>query len=263
MPVTVREIEDTLFALAPRERAMEWDNVGLLVGDPAAEVDRVLVSLDITEAVADEAIRLGAGLIVAHHPVMNCKWLPVQTVRSDTPQGHLLMKLLGGGISAICMHTNLDVAKGGVNDALARTLELIDPGPLSEDGIGRVGSLPEPMPLARFVAFVASALHCRGLRYADAGRMVSRVAVGGGACGDYMEQALILGCDTFVTADLGYHKFLDARPKGINLIDAGHFPTEDVVCPVFIDTIKERFPALTVTKSASHREVIQYYVKGE
>ena len=116
---TVREIEQALFRLAPKEGAMDWDNVGQLLGDPEAEVRRVLVALDITEAVADEAIAENCQLIVSHHPVMNCKWLPVQTVRQDTPQGHLLLKILRSGLSAICMHTNLDVAPGGVNDALA------------------------------------------------------------------------------------------------------------------------------------------------
>ena len=116
---TVREIEQALFRLAPKEGAMDWDNVGQLLGDPEAEVRRVLVALDITEAVADEAIAEDCQLIVSHHPVMNCKWLPVQTVRQDTPQGHLLLKILRSGLSAICMHTNLDVAPGGVNDALA------------------------------------------------------------------------------------------------------------------------------------------------
>ena len=100
---TVREIEAALFQLAPREGAMDWDNVGQLLGDPEREVSRVLVALDITEDVADEAIEKSCELIAAHHPLMNCKWLPVQTVRSDTPQGHLLMKLLGKGVSAICI----------------------------------------------------------------------------------------------------------------------------------------------------------------
>lgn len=84
---TVREIEQYLFRLAPKEGAMSWDNVGLLLGDPEATVCRALVALDITEAVADEAAAIGAELIVAHHPLMNCHWLPVQTVRADTPQG--------------------------------------------------------------------------------------------------------------------------------------------------------------------------------
>ena len=121
---TVREIEQALFRLAPKEGAMDWDNVGQLLGDPEAEVRRVLVALDITEAVADEAIAENCQLIVSHHPVMNCKWLPVQTVRQDTPQGHLLLKILRSGLSAICMHTNLDVAPGGVNDALAAARDL-------------------------------------------------------------------------------------------------------------------------------------------
>lgn len=260
---TVREIEQALFALAPKETAMSWDNVGQLLGDPEMEVSRVLVALDITEAVADEAIASGCQLIVAHHPVMNCKWLPVQTVRSDTPQGHLLLKLLRNGVSAVCMHTNLDLAEGGVNDCLAETLKLVDPGPLGdEDGLCRMGTLAAPMPLADFARFVCKALNCNGVRYADAGKIVHRVAVGGGACGDYEEVAVAAGCDTFVTSDLTYHAFLDAAGKGINLIDAGHFPTEDPVCQRVVAYLNERFPELSVTKSVAHKEVIQYYVDG-
>ena len=259
---TVREIEQQLFHLAPKEGAMDWDNVGQLLGDPEQSVEKVLISLDITEGVADEAIAKSCQLIVAHHPVMNCKWLPVQTVRTDTPQGHLLIKLLTHGISAICMHTNLDVAEGGVNDRLAQVLKLVDPGPM-ENGLVRVGTLPEPMPLAAFARFTAKALGCNGIRYSDAGKMVSRVAVGGGACGDFEEDVIRAGCDTFVTADLSYHQFLDAPGKGINLIDAGHFPTEDPVCEVLIKNLTEQFPKLAVFKSASHREVIQYYVEGD
>ena len=136
---TVREIEQALFRLAPKEGAMDWDNVGQLLGDPEAEVRRVLVALDITEAVADEAIAESCQLIVSHHPVMNCKWLPVQTVRQDTPQGHLLLKILRSDLSAICMHTNLDVAPGGVNDALGRRAGA--GGPWAAGGPG--GAVPD------------------------------------------------------------------------------------------------------------------------
>ena len=261
---TVRDIEQALFALAPKELAMSWDNVGQLLGDPDGEVSRVLVALDITEDVADEALASGCQLIVAHHPVMNCKWLPVQTVRSDTPQGHLLLKLLRNGVSAVCMHTNLDIAEGGVNDRLAQVLELIDPGPLGDpEALCRMGTLAAPMALEDFARFVQKALHANGVRFADAGKMVSRVAVGGGACGDYEDLAIAAGCDTFVTSDLTYHTFLDAEGKGINLIDAGHFPTEDPVCAKLISYLTARFPELAITKSDSHREVIQYYVEGE
>ena len=260
---TVREIQQALFELAPGEAAMEWDNVGHLLGDPDQAVERVLVHLDITEGVADEAIASGCQLVVAHHPVMNCRWTPVQNIRDDTFQGHLFLKLLRNNVSAICMHTNLDIAWGGVNDALAQRLELVDPGPLCENGLGRVGEYPESVALADYVRFVCQALGCNGLRYADAGKPVRRVAVGGGACGEFEEDAIRAGCDTFVTADLSYHQFLDAAGKGINLIDAGHFPTEDPVCEKVITYLTDRFPELAVSKSASHKEVIQYYVEGE
>ncbi|WP_293009105.1 MULTISPECIES: Nif3-like dinuclear metal center hexameric protein [unclassified Oscillibacter] len=261
---TALEIEKSLFELAPKAGAMDWDNVGLLVGDPAAEITRALAALDVTEAVADEAIAKGCQLIVSHHPVMNCRWLPVQTLREDTPQGRLLRKLVRANMCVICMHTNLDVAEGGVNDVLAYTLRLEDPGPLpGTDGLARMGRLPAPMALRDFAGFVSQALDCNGVRYADAGKSVLCVAVGGGACGEYADAAAAAGCDTFVTSDLGYHAFLDAAGKGINLLDAGHFPTEDPVCHALIDWLQGKFPGLSIEKSASHREVIQFYIKGE
>lgn len=260
---TVRDIERTLFAWAPKEIAMNWDNVGQLLGDPCKEVSRILVALDITENVVEEAISKGCELIVAHHPVMNCKWTPVQSIRYDTPQGHLLLNVLLHSMNAICMHTNLDLAVGGVNDTLAQRLELIDPGPFDEDGLCRAGFLKQPMQLAEFAAFVNEKLGCNGLRYADAGKTVSKVAVGGGACSEYQDAAIAAGCDTFVTSDIKYHQFLDAKGNGINLIDAGHFPTEDPVCEQLITYLSEQFPELSVTKSETHKEVIQYYVKGE
>lgn len=261
--LTVREIEQCLYEMAPKAGAMEWDNVGQLLGDPRGEVSQVLVALDITEDVADEAIARGCELIVSHHPVMNCKWLPVQTVRADTPQGHLLMKLLTNGVAAICMHTNLDVAKGGVNDCLAETLKLIDPGPLGDtEGLCRMGTLESPMPLQEFASFACKVLGSNGVRFAGAGKPVYRVAVGGGACGDYQQAAIDAGCDTFVTADLSYHDFLDGKGRDLNLIDAGHFPTEDPVCVKLVSYLTDQFPGLVVSKAASHREVIQY-IKGE
>ena len=163
---------------------------------------------------------------------------------------------------SICMHTNLDAAEGGVNDCLAEALELIDPGPLvwGEERLCRVGTAKEPMTLEQFAAFVCRKLNANGVRYAGKGGIVHRVAVGGGSCGDSQDAAIAVGCDTFVTSDLGYHEFLDAAGKGINLIDAGHFPTEDTVCPKLVSYLTAQFPELSVAKSASHREVIQYYI---
>lgn len=255
---TAAEIEQFLFAWAPREGAMDWDNVGLLVGDPDQEIRRVLVALDITEAVADEAIAHDCQMIVSHHPVMNCRWLPVQSLREDRQQGRLLRKLVRNDICAVCMHTNLDVAEGGVNDVLAETLQLIDPGPLpGSDGVCRQGRLAQPMTLKEFAVFVRDRLGCHDLRFADGGKPVCRVAVGGGACGEYADAALAAGCDTMVTSDLKYHDLLDHAGQGINLIDAGHFPTEDPICGHIISRLENAFPNLELRKSEVHREVIE------
>lgn len=257
---TVRDIEQYLYAWAPRELAESWDNVGLLVGDPEAEVHRVLVALDVTPQVAEEALERGCQLIVAHHPVMNCAWHPVQTVRADDRQGRTLTALLRGGVAAICMHTNLDAAEGGVNDVLAQKLGLEELMPLTEEKIGRIGTLKCEMPLVEFTRFVIESLGCNGLRYTDCGKPVHRVAVGGGACGDYIPQAIAAGCDTFVTSDLRYHDFLDTTE--LHLIDAGHFPTEDVICEPLVTYLQRAFPTAIVMKTAAHDcETIQYCIK--
>lgn len=261
---TVKEIETFLFSKAPRELAMEWDNVGLLVGFPSREVKKILVALDITKEVVGEAVETGANLIVAHHPVMNCAWDKVQTVRDDTVQGNILVSLLDHGVSGICMHTNLDAVAGGVNDALAQRLGLTNVEQLHPDGtdpegrpygIGRVGKVEGFADVRDFSAFIRRELNANGLRFEDAGAPVHKVAVGGGACGGMLSDAAAKGCDTFVTADVKYDVFLTARAMGINLIDAGHFSTEDVVCPVLVEWLKNAFPEMTVVKSARHKEV--------
>lgn len=253
----VREIESALYELAPRALAADWDNVGLLVGRPDREVRKILVSLDITESAADEAARMGADLIVSHHPVI---FHPAKSVTGRDPAGRLLLRLIEAGLSAVCMHTNLDAARGGVNDALAAALGLEAAAPASENGVERVGTLPEALPLPEFLAKVKAALSPNGMRYVDGGGPVRKIAVGGGACGDFLWEAAAMGCDAFVTADLKYNHFLDAQALGLTVIDAGHFPTEDVVCPVLVQYLMERFPQLTIKKSTSHREAIQYYV---
>lgn len=234
---------------------MEWDNVGLLVGRPDRAVTRILVALDVNLRVAEEAIERGANLIVSHHPVMNCAWHPVQTVRDDDPQGRLLLGLIESGVGVICMHTNLDAAEGGVNDALAarlglRGVEKLEGG----DGILRVGNTVEQT-CGTFAAAVKKALNAGSVRFTDSGRPVRRVAVGGGACGGYFRAAAQAGCDALVTSDVKYDQFLDAKALGLMLLDAGHFPTENVVCPVLAGYLRKRFPGVEVLESQRHREV--------
>ncbi len=255
---SVHDIEQALYELAPRELAAEWDNVGLLAGRRDREVHKVLVSLDVTAAVVEEARQWGAELIAAHHPVI---FHPVKRVTDQDPAGEILLRLAEHGIAAVCMHTNLDAAQGGVNDALAAALQLEEAAPLEGGGgIARTGRLPRPVSVPDFLFAVQEALGAGGLRCTDGAKPISRVAVGGGACGEFLWAAAAAGCDAFVTADVKYNQFLDAAALGLTLVDAGHFPTEDVVCPVLARYLSGRFPELTVRKSASHREVIQYYM---
>ena len=262
----VKDIFHYLDSIAPFATQLDFDNAGFLVGRGDRQVHRLLVSLDITEEVAREAVERGAELVVSHHPVI---FHPAKSVTDADPVGRTLLALIEGGVAAICAHTNLDASVGGVNDALAQRLGLTDLSVLEPSGvdgegrpigIGRVGTLAggEAPGLTVFAAQVKEALGANGVRYVDAGKPVRRVAVGGGACGDMLELARAQSCDTFVTSDVKYNQFLDARDLGVNLIDAGHYPTENVVCPVLVQKLREAFPEVEVLPTDRHKEVFSY-----
>ena len=248
---------------APFEIQMDFDNAGFLVGHAEHAIDRILIALDITESVIEEAISLGAQLIVSHHPVI---WGGAKSITDQTPTGRKLLLLAEHGIAAICAHTNLDAAEGGVNDVLAQKLGLTNICQLHQDGIdkqgrpygiGRVGTVSS-RPLYDFALSVKEILGSNGIRLVDGGKPVRVVAVGGGSCGNMLKDAIAKGCDTFVTADVKYDSFWDAKALGINLIDAGHFPTENVICPVLQQWLMEAFPDVDVVVSKIHREVFSY-----
>ena len=258
----VRDIYRFLDRIAPFHTQEDFDNAGFLVGRGDREVKKVLVALDVTLEVAEEAREMGAELIVAHHPVI---FQPVKSVTDETVTGRVLLELTENKIAAICAHTNLDAAHGGVNGCLARALELSEIGQLHQAGvdekgrpygIGRTGTAHcSGLSAAQYAAFVKERLGSACVRFADGGKPVEKVAVGGGACGSMLEDALAQGCDTFVTADLKYNQFLDARALGLNLLDAGHFPTENVVCAPLARRLAKEFPQTEVTVSRVHREV--------
>lgn len=261
--VSVNEVYQLIQRRAPFELQMDFDNAGFLVGRSERMVNRVLIALDITETVIEEAICYGAQLIVAHHPVI---WGGAKTVTDQTPTGRKLLLMAEHGIAAICAHTNLDAIEDGVNDALAHKLGLADIGQLHQDGvddqgrpygIGRIGTVPSQS-LFDFALTVKQLLDANGVRLVDGGKPVHTVAVGGGSCGSMLQDAIAQGCDTFVTSDVKYDVFLDAKALGINLIDAGHYPTENVVCSVLQRWLQEAFPDVDVLISKNHKEVFSY-----
>ena len=252
---TVSDVFALLNEKAPVAGKMEFDNVGLLVGHGDKPVTRILTALDITAEVIDEAADMDAELIVSHHPL----FFELKTVTDSTMEGHLALSLAEKGVAAICMHTNLDAAQGGVNDALMAALggrveAILEP----DTGIGRVGELPRAVLFSEFLSFVKKTLASNGLRYHDAGKPVKRLAVCGGSGGGDIGLAAAAGCDTYVTADVKYHQFLEAKHLGLNLIDADHFCTENVVVPVLHQWLTGAFPEIDVRVSAVHKQTVQF-----
>ena len=312
----VKDINEYLSLIAPLNYKMDFDNVGFLVGRAGAEVSHILISLDITSDVITEALDIGAQLIVSHHPL----FFSLKTVTDQDIIGRKIVRMLSDGLSAICMHTNLDAARGGVNDALAAAagithepdaayesgsqedqiitgqaalfdvngadpLDVSQAYPLAagqvnqfsfgqaellnEDGFlpygepfsyGRVGYLKSPCPFSEYLASLKKALGTNGLRYHDAGRDVYKVAVEGGSGGDALAHAIEKGCDTFITADIKYDVFLEAKEAGINLIDGDHYCTENLVTSVLAEKLRGAFPSVRVTISSKHKQTVQFYV---
>lgn len=260
----VSEIKSFFNEVAPFYMKLDFDNIGHLVGFSQAEVTRAVVALDITDAVIEEAVSVGAQLIVSHHPLI---WEPLKRVADDDSKGAKIIKMIQNGISAICLHTNMDTAEGGVNDALMAALGAKVDGLLSPHGtdpegkaygIARYGSLPEAKVLEDYLEQIKSSLNANGLRYISGGKPVHKIACCGGAGAGDMQRALELGCDTYVTADLKYDHFLWAKEAGLNLIDADHYCTENVVVPVMREKLAARFPEIEVTIARTHTQPIQF-----
>ena len=260
---TVNDIYAFIRTLAPEYMAEQWDRVGLNCGRGDQEVHHILVALDPFPHVCREAIDKGADLLVTHHALI---WEP-GFVNDCTVTGRSLLDLIEHHIAHINAHTNLDCAPGGVNDLLAAKLGLTDIQviePRGTDDTGRPWGLlrqgtTESQSLEQFLSQVKNALGCQGLRYVDCGKAVNRVAVGGGACAGEMLQAVRAGCDTFVTADAKYNQFWDAKHLGLQLIDAGHFHTENPVCEYLAQKLQEAFPAVKVTPSAHLTDCAKFF----
>lgn len=261
---TVNDILQFLNTLAPPAMQESWDNVGLLCGSAERQVTKIFVALDPFESVCREAEANGADLLVTHHPLI---FRPVNAVTDGSGVGRSILFLASHGISAINAHTNLDCAPGGVNDTLAQTLGLQDIQVVSPSGVDpegrpwgllRMGTVEE-MPLTDFLAHVKKTLGCQCLKYADGGKKVAKVAVGGGSCGGEFMDAAKAGCDTFITADVKYNQFWEAKEAGLNLIDAGHFHTENPVCAVLAKKLQAAFPEIPVVLSQNHTDCANFY----
>lgn len=250
----VCDIYENLCELAPVETQMSFDNAGFLLGHSEEEVKNVLLALDITDAVIDEAMETGAELIVSHHPLI----FGALKSLTDIGPGRKALRMAENHIAAICMHTNLDIAQGGVNDVLIKLLGAEALEALDEENCGRIGELSKPVALEEFLEKSKYCLNAKGIRYYNAGKPVKRFAVMGGSGADDIATAYSKGCDTYLTADIKYHQFQTAQELGINLIDADHFSTENPIIPVLAARLASAFPDVSFHVSQKHEALIDF-----
>ncbi len=230
----VFEIASIIEKAFPLCDAEEWDNVGLLLGRQNKEVKKVLLTLDVTPFVAEEAIKNGADMIVSHHPIL---FSPANRVTDETAEGAMLLKLIKNDISVYAAHTNLDKGIGGINDYLAKVFELKDvetviKGDREGVGLGRIGLLPESMSVRELALYVKEKLSTPVRLSGDSDKIVKKIAVASGASDDIVPTASEMGADAVITGDCKYHRNQAFLELGVAVIDAGHYPTE--ICSIDI-----------------------------
>ena len=249
---TVKDILDWFEAFAPVGSAMDFDNCGLLAGDMNAEVTNVLAALDVTPEVVYEAERLGCELIISHHPVI---FSPLKRLSSGSAPYLLAQK----GISAVCMHTNLDLSEEfGVNTCLAEAAGIVNVKKSVYGDCLFIGELKNPCTAKELAAKVKSALDCDGLRYTDVPGVLKTAAVSSGAGGSEIFAAAEAGADVLITGEIKHHEINAANSLGVCVIDAGHFKSEDIVILPLIERLKTTFPEIKFTKSKAYGDRIKY-----
>ncbi len=229
---SVKDIYDYINNIAPYDRMEEWDNSGFILGDINKEVKTVVMSLDATKKATAFAKSVNADLLLTHHPII---FGGVKKIKKDSA----IYQLINNDICCMCAHTSFDKANGGINDNLALLLELKNTRKL-ENGYVVVGELENEMSIDDFATFVSNALDVHALRYTDTDKMIKTVAVGGGACGEFIDDAM-QNADCFVTSDLKYHQMLDANEENFALINAGHFETENKAFLMLKNKLEKEF----------------------
>lgn len=243
---TVQMVAEAVSRLAPRRLAEEWDNPGLLVGEPSTEVKKILVCLDVLDESISQAIELDAQIIVAHHPLI---FHAIKNVRADLPLGKKISRLIKNGLAVFAAHTNLDIAFGGVNDILAEKIGLVDVKNFGDEefSMGRIGTLETPMTAENFACHVKKVLNADNVRLVSAGDFpIKKVGLCGGAGAEFIQKAKFFGAQAFVTGDVKYHEAQAAVENGIHVVDAGHFATEFPIVHVLADYLRGELKSFDV-----------------
>lgn len=248
---TIKNIIDFTETFAPLDSAMDFDNCGLLVGNKDKAVTRVLVSLDITEKVVEEAVETGAELIISHHPVI---FSPLKSIDENA----VVYRLIQNNIGALCLHTNLDLGQNfGVNICLAKAVGVKNFSFVQGECL-LIGELEQEVSIDTFANTVKSALNCKGLRFTKTKDTIKTVAVSSGSGGDYVGLAQRSNADVLLTGEIKHHQILEANSIGISIVDAGHFKTEDIVIEPLCQKLCEKFKDIEFIKSKVCTDNIEY-----
>ncbi len=260
---TIADIATFLETFAPRRLAADWDNVGLLAGDPQQPVTKIMTCLTITAASAAEAIRAQAELIVTHHPL---PFHALKRLTTEQTPGRLLWQLARANVAIYSPHTAFDSAAAGINQQLAAGLGLQQIQPLvpakdDADGLGsgRFGELPKPLPLRELVGRLRKFLGIAGLQVVgqdDA--QVQRIAIACGSAGSYLAAAATAGCQTLVTGETQFHTCLEAEALGMSLLLPGHYASERFACEKLADVLRGPFPQLRIWASQDEADPLRW-----
>lgn len=262
MSVKCRDIMWIMEDFAPTKLAEEWDNPGLNIGNPDADINKILIALDATEAVIDEAIQKGVDLILTHHPLI---FHPVKNINYDNPDGRKIIKLIKNDIGVYSAHTNLDAANGGTNDVLAqiigiKDIKVLSPGPADGMGIGRTGIIDSDTTLGLLAVQIKEALGLDAVRtVGNLSKKVRKVALCTGAGFEFINDAIKAKSDVFVTADVRYHEAMQAIDKNIAIIDATHYATENIIVPVLARLVLQKLE----NRGIDDVEVIKSGIDGQ
>ena len=257
--MTVREIIAPIEEFAPLALQETYDNAGLLTGHPGMEVTGALVCVDVTEDAVDEAISLGANLIVAHHPII---FRPLRSITGQSNIDRVVIKAIKNDIAIYAAHTNLDRARSGMSHVLARRLGLRNIAVLDPEGdgvgFGAVGELAGPAPSLDFLREVAATLGTGCIRHsAPVCEKVQKIALITGSGGDGLEKAIEAGADVLLTADLRLDRFLAAEGR-ILLADIGHWESEFCAIELICDIISKKIVNFALHKSVNSRNPVRY-----
>ncbi len=258
----IADIIDVINDFAPRSLQESWDNSGVQVGDISVECSGVMLCVDPTEAVVDEAINLGCNLIISHHPLL---FRGLKHICGDSQIERVVIRAICADIVIYSSHTSLDSTRGGVSYKMAEMLGAAVEGVLSPSGndsavgLGVIAELPSAMTQTDFVEHVKSAFGspvCRCTATCEE-KMIRRIAMCGGSGGEFIPLAIAAKADAYISSDTRYHDFVDHQ-SDIFLVDIGHFESESCAKDIFYHVITEKFPNFAVYKSELEKNSINY-----